>query len=120
MKVKSSLYYKGYHKTTRDTLPQMTVYFVTGNDKKWKEIEEIFGAGFFQRSRIDCKHLEKSVLFYFIGVLVPELQGASLKEIALQKAKLAYAEIKLNTNESVVQGKQPVFLPLHRPLTSLH
>lgn len=53
------------------------MYFVTGNDKKWKEIQEIMG------ETAIFKDLKRSTID------LPELQGSCLSEIAIKKAQIA-------------------------------
>lgn len=72
------------------------IYFVTGNDKKWAEIEAILGDSIeIKRSNIDC--IVKIIYAYqFINspplfCLVPELQGATLEEIATKKVEAAHS-----------------------------
>jgi len=55
------------------------IYFVTGNDGKFKEAQEILGEDFkLERIKLD----------------LPEIQGVDVCEIAEEKAKTAFAEIK--------------------------
>lgn len=74
------------------------MFFVTGNDKKWTEIEAILGDSIpIQRANIDrnTKIIKISVSPPF---LVPEWQGASLQEIATKKAQSAFNKL----NEPVI------------------
>lgn len=65
------------------------MYFVTGNDKKWIEIQAILGNHIpnLQRSTIDCKIAS-------LTGLVPELQGRNVKDICRAKCKWAAKELQ--------------------------